>query len=131
MTTESAETPAKRIASGYAVQGKALELGTVVVDGEADPTAQIRIPLATINRHGLVARATCRVWPSPEWPTKRPPRARKTLGTIGSRRDSRWSFCRWAPEGWACRCGRRLTAPVRFFYRKCWGSTLLKSLRWD
>ena len=58
MTTESAETPAKRIASGYAVQGKALELGTVVVDGEADPTAQIRIPLATINRHGLVAGAT-------------------------------------------------------------------------
>jgi len=58
MTTESAETPAKRIASGYAVQGKALELGTVVVDGEADPTAPIRIPLATINRHGLVAGAT-------------------------------------------------------------------------
>src|SRR6516162_4624779 len=58
MTTESAETPAKRIADGYAVQGQALELGTVVVDGEADPTAQIRIPLATINRHGLVAGAT-------------------------------------------------------------------------
>ena len=58
MTTESAETPAKRIANGYAVQGQALELGTVVVDGAADPTAQIRIPLATINRHGLVAGAT-------------------------------------------------------------------------
>src|SRR5262249_15205551 len=27
-------------------------------DGEADPAAQIRIPLATINRHGLVAGAT-------------------------------------------------------------------------
>jgi DNA helicase HerA-like ATPase len=40
------------------VQGQALELGTVVVDGQADPTAQIRIPLATINRHGLVAGAT-------------------------------------------------------------------------
>jgi uncharacterized protein len=62
MTTESAAgelgTPAKRIANGYAVEGQALELGTVVVDGEADPTAQIRIPLATINRHGLVAGAT-------------------------------------------------------------------------
>src|ERR1700756_1243398 len=62
MTTEPAaaepETPAKRIASGYAVEGQALELGTVVVDGAADPTAQIRIPLATINRHGLVAGAT-------------------------------------------------------------------------
>ncbi|OBI86050.1 helicase HerA-like domain-containing protein [Mycobacterium sp. 1245805.9] len=58
MTTESAATPAQRIASGYAVHGQALELGTVVVDGAADPTAQIRIPLATINRHGLVAGAT-------------------------------------------------------------------------
>ena len=58
MSTESAATPAARIAAGYAVSGKALELGTVVVDGEADPAAQIRIPLATINRHGLVAGAT-------------------------------------------------------------------------
>ncbi len=58
MSTESAGAPAQQIASGYAVDGQALELGTVVVDGEADPTAQIRIPLATINRHGLVAGAT-------------------------------------------------------------------------
>ncbi|OBH86053.1 ATPase [Mycobacterium scrofulaceum] len=58
MSTESAETPARRIANGYAVDGRALELGTVVVDGAVDPTAQIRIPLATINRHGLVAGAT-------------------------------------------------------------------------
>lgn len=50
--------PAQRIAAGYSVAGQALELGTVVVDGDADPTAQIRIPLATINRHGLVAGAT-------------------------------------------------------------------------
>jgi len=62
MTTESADGaldgPAQRIANGYAVEGQALALGTVVVDGQADPTAQIRIPLATINRHGLVAGAT-------------------------------------------------------------------------
>jgi uncharacterized protein len=50
--------PARQIADGYAVQGKALELGTVVVDGTTDPSAQIRIPLATVNRHGLVAGAT-------------------------------------------------------------------------
>jgi DNA helicase HerA-like ATPase len=54
----SATAPAQQIAAGYAVQGQALELGTVVVDGTADPTAQIRIPLATVNRHGLVAGAT-------------------------------------------------------------------------
>ncbi|HEY0227553.1 MAG TPA: helicase HerA-like domain-containing protein [Mycobacterium sp.] len=59
MSTESSAVgPAQRIANGYAVHGQALELGTVVVDGTADPTAQVRIPLATINRHGLVAGAT-------------------------------------------------------------------------
>jgi uncharacterized protein len=54
----SATTPAQQIAAGYAVEGQALELGTVVVDGTSDPAAQVRIPLATVNRHGLVAGAT-------------------------------------------------------------------------
>lgn len=58
MGTESAATPARRIADGYRVDGQALGLGAVVVDGVADPSAQIRIPLSTINRHGLVAGAT-------------------------------------------------------------------------
>jgi len=57
MSTESGGA-AQRIASGYAVDGQALELGTVIVDGVADPSAQVRIPLATVNRHGLVAGAT-------------------------------------------------------------------------
>src|ERR1700754_2799191 len=58
MTTESTATPAQQIAAGYATQGQALELGTVAVDGTCDPTAQVHIPLATVNRHGLVAGAT-------------------------------------------------------------------------
>jgi hypothetical protein len=58
MTTESSATKAQQIAAGYATQGAALELGSVVVDGACDPTAQVRIPLATVNRHGLVAGAT-------------------------------------------------------------------------
>src|SRR3954453_11368737 len=58
MTTESTATPAQQIAAGYATQGPALELGTVVVDGVCDPTAQVRIPLEMVNRHGLVAGAT-------------------------------------------------------------------------
>ncbi|MCT7660532.1 DUF853 domain-containing protein [Mycobacterium deserti] len=58
MTTESSATPAQQIAAGYAAEGQALELGAVVVDGVADPTAKVRIPLATVNRHGLVAGAT-------------------------------------------------------------------------
>ncbi|MEU5843856.1 helicase HerA-like domain-containing protein [Rhodococcus sp. NPDC047139] len=56
--TEKPETPTAAIASGYEVAGEALELGTVVLNGVADPDAQVRIPLGTINRHALVAGAT-------------------------------------------------------------------------
>ena len=38
--------------------GAAVVLGSVVIDGAADPTALVRIPLAMFNRHGLVAGAT-------------------------------------------------------------------------
>ncbi len=58
MTTEPGSTPAQQIAAGYAVDGRALELGSVVVDGTVDPAARVRIPLAMVNRHGLVAGAT-------------------------------------------------------------------------
>ena len=56
--TEPTGTPAQQIASGYKTAGSALELGSVIVDGEVDPSAQIRIPLSMMNRHGLVAGAT-------------------------------------------------------------------------
>jgi uncharacterized protein len=58
MAIESTATPAQRIAAGYAVEGAALELGAVVVDGTCDPAAPVRIPLTMVNRHGLVAGAT-------------------------------------------------------------------------
>jgi DNA helicase HerA-like ATPase len=48
----------QEIAAGYTTSGAAVELGAVVVDGTADPQARVRIPLATMNRHGLVAGAT-------------------------------------------------------------------------
>ncbi|MEU4739675.1 helicase HerA-like domain-containing protein [Actinosynnema sp. NPDC023658] len=46
------------IAAGYATEGAAVELGAVLVGGEVEPTAHVRLPLATLNRHGLVAGAT-------------------------------------------------------------------------
>ncbi|MFF4566857.1 helicase HerA-like domain-containing protein [Streptomyces sp. NPDC001435] len=49
---------ALKIASGYAFTGPALDLGALVWDGVCLPDAQIRIPLAMLNRHGLVAGAT-------------------------------------------------------------------------
>ncbi|WP_099025826.1 helicase HerA-like domain-containing protein [Mycolicibacterium palauense] len=63
MSTEAPDpgaalSPARRIAAGYAFDAAALELGTVVVDGVADPGAPVRIPLAMMNRHGLIAGAT-------------------------------------------------------------------------
>src|SRR5690625_3254689 len=58
MSTESSAGEAQRIAAGYTSEGAALEMGTVVVDGAVDPDARVRIPLATLNRHGLVAGAT-------------------------------------------------------------------------
>ncbi|MEV0698321.1 helicase HerA-like domain-containing protein [Saccharopolyspora sp. NPDC050389] len=53
-----ADNAAREIASGYATEGAAVELGAVVVDGSVDAAAAVRIPLATMNRHGLVAGAT-------------------------------------------------------------------------
>ncbi|MER5387694.1 helicase HerA-like domain-containing protein [Saccharopolyspora sp. NPDC002686] len=53
-----ADNAARQIASGYATEGAAVDLGAVVVDGAVDAEAAVRIPLATMNRHGLVAGAT-------------------------------------------------------------------------
>ncbi|MBF6064729.1 DUF853 family protein [Nocardia terpenica] len=61
-TGKSADNPgsavAQEIAAGYAFEGAALELGAVMVDDTVNSTARVRIPLRTINRHGLVAGAT-------------------------------------------------------------------------
>lgn len=46
------------IASGYQTDGPALGLGPAVFDGTVYPEAIVRIPLSTLNRHGLVAGAT-------------------------------------------------------------------------
>ena len=45
------------VKAGYAFEGIAIEMGALV-DGEPVPDAQVRIPLAMLNRHGLVAGAT-------------------------------------------------------------------------
>ncbi|MFK0255304.1 helicase HerA-like domain-containing protein [Streptomyces sp. NPDC090445] len=51
-------SPADRIAAGYAFAGPALDLGALFWDGTCLPDRQIRVPLAMLNRHGLVAGAT-------------------------------------------------------------------------
>ena len=45
------------IRAGYSFDGAALEMGALV-NGDALPDVQVRIPVAMLNRHGLVAGAT-------------------------------------------------------------------------
>ncbi|MFD7546336.1 helicase HerA-like domain-containing protein [Streptomyces sp. NPDC059816] len=54
----SVPSAAQEIAAGYAFTGPALDLGALLWDGTCLPGAQIRVPLAMLNRHGLVAGAT-------------------------------------------------------------------------
>ena len=49
---------AETVAAGYAVEGDALDIGRGVHDGTLERDAVVRLPLATTNRHGLVAGAT-------------------------------------------------------------------------
>lgn len=49
---------AAAIARGYDVTGAALDLGAVVIAGTTHGDAQVRLPMATLNRHGLIAGAT-------------------------------------------------------------------------
>jgi uncharacterized protein len=56
-----AKTPAERasaIRQGYTFDGPAIHLGAAVVDGTLYPEAAVRLPLAMMNRHGLVSGAT-------------------------------------------------------------------------
>ncbi len=46
------------IKSGYACSGDTVFLGCGMLDGEISPEAVVQIPLAMMNRHGLIAGAT-------------------------------------------------------------------------
>ena len=54
----AADPVASAIAAGYDFPGPALEFGSVVHGGVPHPTAQVRVPLSMMNRHGLIAGAT-------------------------------------------------------------------------
>ena len=44
--------------NGYTFKGESLKLGVAMLDGLVVPGCDIRIPLQTMNRHGLIAGAT-------------------------------------------------------------------------
>ena len=46
------------IAAAYTTTGPAIDLGRGVHDGELAQSAVVQLPLAMMNRHGLIAGAT-------------------------------------------------------------------------
>lgn len=46
------------INTGYTSNGDSIILGAAMLDGEPIPSAHVKIPLKTLNRHGLIAGAT-------------------------------------------------------------------------
>ncbi|MBV2356892.1 DUF853 domain-containing protein [Streptomyces sp. J2-1] len=56
--SETLADGAREIAAGYGFTGPALDLGALLWDGACLPAGRIGVPLAVLNRHGLVAGAT-------------------------------------------------------------------------
>ena len=48
----------QQITYGYCSEGESITLGGALLDGEALGNATVKIPLKTLNRHGLIAGAT-------------------------------------------------------------------------
>ena len=46
------------ITQGHTFKGDSIIIGAAMLDGEAIPGLQVKIPLRTLNRHGLIAGAT-------------------------------------------------------------------------
>lgn len=54
----SREKFTEEIQSGYTFKGNSLLLGSAILNGEVVTEAQVRAPLRTLNRHGLISGAT-------------------------------------------------------------------------
>ncbi|MBG6189526.1 hypothetical protein IWX64_000446 [Arthrobacter sp. CAN_A212] len=52
------------IISGYTFEGPSIHLGAALLDGTPYPEAEVRLLLAMMNRHGLVAGAGGRAGPA-------------------------------------------------------------------
>lgn len=52
------ETFIREVSAGYSFKGASMILGGAMLDGESITDLQVKIPLRTMNRHGLIAGAT-------------------------------------------------------------------------
>lgn len=57
-TEQQTDAFAHAMTAGYTFEGPAITLGAAMRDGKVVPTLPVRLPLATLNRHGLVAGVT-------------------------------------------------------------------------
>ena len=48
----------EKMKTGYTFKGESLKIGSAMYEGEVIPEADIRLPLSTLNRHGLISGAT-------------------------------------------------------------------------
>lgn len=48
----------KKINEGYSSQGKSITIGAALLNGQVQKEALVKLPLKTLNRHGLIAGAT-------------------------------------------------------------------------
>jgi DNA helicase HerA-like ATPase len=55
---ERKESFRENIINGYSCKGDFITLGGAMLDGECIPETYVKVPLKTINRHGLIAGAT-------------------------------------------------------------------------
>lgn len=55
---ENREAFIKTITDGYATEGDSIIMGAAMLGGETVMDAFVKVPLKTLNRHGLIAGAT-------------------------------------------------------------------------
>ena len=48
----------EKMISGYTFKGESIKIGAAMFEGEVIPEAEVRLPLSTLNRHGLISGAT-------------------------------------------------------------------------
>ena len=53
------------IQSAYSFKGESFTIGGAMLQNQVVPGAQVRLPLKTLNRHGLIAGATGTGKPKP------------------------------------------------------------------
>jgi uncharacterized protein len=56
--SEKREKFIAEIENGYSFKGPSMILGGAMLGGESIPNSLIKVPLKTMNRHGLIAGAT-------------------------------------------------------------------------